>query len=179
MVPVLNFGMRKILLFALVSVMLSCNNNNSKSRDIDSIGSQSADEYADSLTNALIEESEEKAFGDTTGYHKSPVQVLKSRMVDKEYSNYRDVELRYKNVSDKTVSAIKFQWYGLNAFNEPADLGNSFVQGFGGGFSDDILKPGKSNTSQWSVLSRDGKKITKAWVTEVAFTDGTKWELGK
>ncbi len=80
-----------------------------------------------------------------------------------------------KNVSKKTISAIRFKWTGINAFGEPADMG--ITNGEGGGFDDDKLRPSKSNSGEWSILSRDLKKVTKAWAYEVVFEDGTKWEL--
>jgi len=104
-----------------------------------------------------------------------PVKILSAKPVEQEYSNYKDIRLSWKNISKKTISAIRFKWKGENAFGEPADMG--VKTGEGGGFSDDKLRPGKSDYGEWSILSRDLKKVTKAWVYEVAFEDGTKWEL--
>ncbi len=113
---------------------------------------------------------------DTGGLYLAPIKVVSAKFVEKEYSNYKDVSLRYKNVSNKVVSAIKFKWYGENAFSEPADM-SGLREGWGGGFTDDALRPGKSDYGEWSVLSRDGKKILIAYPYEVVFKDGTKWEL--
>jgi hypothetical protein len=123
------------------------------------------DEY---IANSLL---------DTAGLYLAPVKVLSSRLVQREYSSYKDIRLTYKNVSGKRISAIRFRWYGKTAFNDPADMGNSFQEGFGGGFDDDPLGIGKSTTSEWSILSKNAKKVVLAWPTEVAFEDGTKWEL--
>lgn len=103
-----------------------------------------------------------------------PVKILSARPVEKEYSNYKDVSLSYRNISSKDISAIRFKWYGINAFNEPADMG--LPDGYGSGFTDETLKKGKSSSGTWNVLSKDLKKVINAWVTEVAFTDGTKWQ---
>lgn len=115
---------------------------------------------------------------DTGGLYLAPVKVLSAKFVTKEYSNYKDISLRYKNVSDKVVTAIRFKWYGENAFNEPADMGG-LREGWGGGFTDDALRPGASDYGQWSILSRDGKKVLIAYPYEVVFKDGTKWELSQ
>ena len=48
-----------------------------------------------------------------------------------------------------------------------------------GGFDDAGLRPGKSKTGEWSILSRNAKKIVLVWPYEVVFEDGTKWEIGK
>jgi hypothetical protein len=114
---------------------------------------------------------------DTVGLYLAPVKVLSAKFISKEYSNYKDIALRYKNVSDKTITAIRFRWYGKNAFDEPADMGG--YNGWGGGYSDDILRPGSTDYSEWSILSRDGKKVVIAFAYEVVFEDGTKWVLKK
>ena len=114
---------------------------------------------------------------DTAGLYLSPINVISARFVEKEYSNYKDVSLRYKNVSNKKVSAIRFKWYGENAFNEPADVGGLYRNGWGGGFDDEGLSVGRTTSSVWNILSKDGRKILIAYPYEVAFADGTKWEL--
>ena len=113
---------------------------------------------------------------DIGGLYKAPVVVTSAKFVTKEYSNYKDVSLSFKNVSDKKISAIRFKWYGENSFNEAADMGG-LRNGWGGGFTDDAIRVGAKDYATWSVLSRDGKKILIAYPYEVAFEDGTKWEL--
>ena len=115
---------------------------------------------------------------DTGGLYLAPIKVLSAKFVTREYSNYKDIALRYKNVSNKVVTAIRFKWYGENAFNEPADMGG-LREGWGGGFTDDALRPGASDYGQWNILSRDGKKVLIAYPYEVVFKDGTKWELSE
>ncbi|OLY93512.1 hypothetical protein [Cnuella takakiae] len=115
---------------------------------------------------------------DTGGLYLAPVKVLSAKFVAREYSNYKDIALRFKNVSNKVVTAIRFKWYGENAFNEPADMGG-LLEGWGGGFTDDALRPGASDYGQWSILSKDGKKVLIAYPYEVVFKDGAKWELSQ
>lgn len=115
---------------------------------------------------------------DTAGLYLAPVKVLSAKFVTKEYSNYKDISLSWKNVSSKKISAIKFKWYGINAFNEPADMGG-LQEGWGSGFSDDGLRAGGTDYGTWSILSKDGKKVLIAYPYEVAFDDGTKWELNQ
>ena len=55
-------------------------------------------------------------------------------------------------------------------------MGTSTQEGFGSSFMDDELRPGESRTNHWSILSRVGKKIIKAWLTEFVYEDGTKWK---
>jgi hypothetical protein len=115
---------------------------------------------------------------DTVGLYAAPVKVLGARLISRDYSSYKDIRLTYKNISTKAISAIRFKWYGINSFNEPADMGSSSLQeGFGSGFADDRLPPGKTDSGTWSIMSKDGKKVVLAWPYEVAFEDGTKWEL--
>jgi hypothetical protein len=114
---------------------------------------------------------------DTIGIENSGVEITKAEFIlENQYSNYKSVKLIYKNISSKNIKAIRFRWYGLNAFNEPADCGNITNPGFGGGYTDNVLKAGKSESGIWSVLSRDGDKIVKAWPYEIMFEDGSKWK---
>lgn len=134
---------------------------------------------ADSIEKVVMENAENsltEALSDTSGIYKAPIKVTKARFVEKDYSNYKDIQLTYKNVSGKDIEAIRFNWTGLNAFGEPADVGSVYGD-VGGGFIDTKLRAGKTTTSTWSILSRDGKKVTKAWAREVVFSDGTKWEF--
>lgn len=129
-------------------------------------------------TEQIVNDVIKGAILDTFGLHLAPVKVTSARLFRPEYSNYKSISITFKNVSGKRVEAIKFKWYGIDAFGDPADMGTgSLVEGFGGGFDDDPLGIGKSRTSQWSILSRDGKKVVLAWAYEVAFSDGTRWEL--
>lgn len=128
--------------------------------------------------DSMVKESVYKALFDTIGLHAAPIKIISATLVKEEYSSYRDVRLTFKNVSNKKIQAARFKWYGLNAFNEPANMGRyGMLQGFGGGWMDRALSPGKSLSLEWDVFSNDAKKIVLAWPYEVAFADGTKWEL--
>ena len=114
---------------------------------------------------------------DTIGIQYSGIEITKAEFIkENEYYNYKSVRIFYRNNSTKNIKAIRFKWYGLNAFNEPADCGNISNPGFGGGYTDIILKTGKSNSGTWSVLSRDGDKVVKAWPYEIVYEDGSKWK---
>lgn len=168
--------MKKLLLSLSIVLLFSCKKNEDYSPEM-----ETKKEY---MVDSIISSYEERANLDTKESYinkeitkNSPVQVLKYRFVEKEYSTYKDVALTYKNVSDKTISAIRFEWYGENSFGEPADMGIS--NGTGGGFTDDALKPGRTDSGAWNVLSKDGKKLIGARAYEVVFSDGTKWKLKK
>jgi len=170
----------KILPFiaCIILVVSSCNykkeNTALTPKEIASI----KDSFATALTvDSMVKSSISNHFlEDTSKLHDAPIIVLKAVPVKKEYSNYKDIRLTWKNVSNKTISAVRFRWYGVNAFNEAAEMGGSY-RGIGGGFSDDKLKPGRTDYGEWSLLSSDLKKVVKAWPYEVAFEDGTKWEI--
>lgn len=173
--------MTKLLCIIAITV-LSCNNNPQSETDkliannqkfIDSVDIA---RRSDSMTQAVIKD----ALFDTAGISQAPVKVLSAKLVTQEYSNNKDIRLAWKNVSGKKVAAIRFKWYGLNAFGEPADMGGSaIIKGIGGGFADRSLSPGKTDSGEWSIMSSDGKKVVLAWPYEVAFEDGTKWRCGK
>lgn len=171
-----------IVILALLGLLSSCEQGSQKTEaqhqaELDSFSrakyGESVADHAKKMTDSIMH----KAFMDTAGLFKAPVKVLKAKVVKQEYSSYRNVYLDYKNVSSKTIVGIKFRWYGTNAFNEPADLGSAVEEGFGGGFTDNILKPGRSDDGTWDVLSRDAKIIQLAWPIEVSFSDGTSWKL--
>jgi hypothetical protein len=141
----------------------------------------SVDSLRESVRISEIKDSLEKNINkkigfDTAGIYNAPVKIISAKLVRREYSEYRDVALVFKNVSGKNISAISFSWYGETAFGEPADMGSMVLDGFGGGFDDDGLRAGRTGSGHWSVLSRNAKKLILAWPTKVAFEDGTKWE---
>jgi hypothetical protein len=174
--------MNRLTIIALCFILASCNQQPVKSAaqqkaELDSFAikkyGRTVEDQAKHMTDSVMQ----KALFDTVGLYKSPVKIIYARLVKKEYSNYKDIELQYKNVSKKPIDGIKFTWYGLNVFGEPADMGTGIVKGFGSGFSDEHLSTNQKTTSQWSILSGDGKKVVLAWPTEVVFTDGTKWKI--
>ncbi|MGV1021030.1 hypothetical protein ACTS9V_15575 [Empedobacter falsenii] len=167
--------MKYFYVFAFLLFTFSCNN---KEKELDNdISDLELEIKAREMTDSIIQNATKNKYLDSAGMENSPVIVLKSSFVKQDYSNYKDIELKYKNVSNKTITAIRFEWYGENAFGEPADMGGSFSKGTGGGFTDETLKPDKTGYGQWSILSNDGKKIKMARANEVAFSDGSTWKL--
>ena len=163
--------------------LFSCNNGPANPlKDTDSIDGMTIRERTDKFMDSIKVVSDKNVKNtilshDTAGMSTAPVRDIKATIVKNEYSSYRDIKLIYKNFSNKKVSAIRFRWYGVNSFNEPADMGYSGVLlGIGGGFTDNPIGPGKTDDGEWSITSRDAKKVVAAWVTEVAFADGTTWK---
>lgn len=177
-----------VLIIALI-ITSSCNQIKSRSEQltdsiteekrVDSFSMAKYGRSKDEQIQHMVDSNISAAFIDTVGLYKAPVRVLQSKIVSKEYSNFRDIQLKYKNVSNKKIEGIKFNWYGLDAFGEPAEMGNDIVKGAGSGFADDNLVPSETMTSKWEINSRNAKKVLLAWPTEIAFSDGTKWKLKK
>jgi len=117
----------------------------------------------------VLDTSKNKSYDDTS--------LLAVKMIEPSKLNFTDTAGLYlspvKIQSNKDISAIRFRWCIINAFGELAD------RGYGNGANDIKLRVGKSNSSEWSLLSRDAKKIVSAWPTEIVFEDGTKWEINK
>lgn len=168
--------MKKVfILFCCISVISGCDNNEKFAKD-----AQYEKDKADrieQIKDSLIKGSNYDLLSDTTGLGEAPVRVTKAFVYTEEYSSYKSISVTYKNVSGKTIDAISFRWYGETAFGDPADMGQSIVDGYGGGFTETELKSGRSRTSRWSILSQNAKKNIRAWPAEVAFKDGTKWQL--
>lgn len=145
---------------------------------------QDSETFIDSVRTArqvdsMVKESMNSVYrnvADSSGSWRAPVQVTKAEMVKNEYSSARSVRLTYKNVSDKQVAAIKFRWYGIDAFGDPADMGDAFA-GLGSGLDNDGLNVGAKKTGTWDIYSSRGRKITSACAIEVAFEDGSVWKL--
>lgn len=174
--------MKRLLLLSLTVISLFCCKQPAPKDETQKL-IEETDHFIDSMkavqnAQEILQASVKNALFDTAGLSASPVKILSAKLVGREYSNYKDIRLSWKNVGSKRISAIRFRWYGLNAFGEPADMGSSYIQrGFGGGFSDDKLSPGKTDSGTWEIMSKDGKKVVLAWPYEVVFEDGTKWEL--
>ena len=164
--------MRNLLSLLIVLLLISCKSKSDRAyeRTVKYLDSLNTEEYADSMTKSTLK----NLFFDTANIGTTPVVVTKAWLVKREYSIYKDVSLTYKNVSGKKISAIRFKWYGIDGFNEPADMGGLF-DGQGGGYIDVDLVAGKIRTTTWDVNSK-AKKIVKAWAYEVAFDDGTTWK---
>jgi hypothetical protein len=180
--------MKKLLLLSFSYILIISCNNLSKNKDnlstevdtsVAGFDNMSVESQYEKLKDSILKNQFRKRAFDTTGISKSPVIVLNSKFVEKEYSNYKDIQLTYKNVSNKKIQAIRFEWFGENSFGEAADMGSSLLLGEGGGFTDEILSPGRKSTGTWEIFSKDGKKIITARAYEVAFTDGTIWKLRK
>jgi hypothetical protein len=90
---------------------------------------------ADQKVKTATQEAIASVYTDTSQILTSPVKVVSYRVVKNEYSSYKNVSLTWKNISNKSISGIKFRWQGVDAFGEPADLGDSFAPGFEGGFT--------------------------------------------
>lgn len=168
--------MKKFLLVFFIFLIYGCDNNTP--REYNEAELSRFDEIKDSLKREIEANANERVFGDTIGLHKSPVKVLSYKVVESGSGRYRNVYLSFKNVSDKKIDAVKFRWTGEDAFGDPAEMGNHYAKGFGGGFDDGGLNVNQTKSGEWSVLSRNAKKVTLAWATEVVFSDGSKWEIG-
>jgi hypothetical protein len=184
-------NLKTVFKFILLTALLqSCSNEAELKKENQSTGIIKSEKYsqetsdleikirAKRITDSLISSVTKSALFDTAGLHTSPVKVIKSYLYQEEYSNYKNISLTYKNNSRRKIEAIKFRWYGEDAFGEPADMGSyGITEGFGGGFTDDALDVGKVRTSSWEILSSRAKKIILAWPIEVIFSDGIKWDI--
>lgn len=168
--------MKQLLVLLILTIFISCKNEENKATEkADAIiDSYNAKKFADSSLQAM----REQMVMDTAGVYLSPIQIIDYSIIDSESGSYRNIKANYKNTSTKKVTAIRFKWYGVNAFNEPSDLG-PLDNGIGTGESDTPLRPGASESAIWETLSKDLKKIRVFYPYEVMFDDGTKWELKK
>lgn len=171
--------MKKILLILISIISFSCSNE-TKPKEIFTKDIVDKKVKVDStlLKDPLYDLKINKGILDSTGMNDCPILVTKAEMVDIEYSNKKNVRLNFKNISNKKVLGIKFEWFGLNIFNEPADMGSSLLnKGEGGGFTEEVILPNKTSSGTWDVFSSNGKKIIMARAYEVVFENGEIWKL--
>ena len=171
--------MKKTILISFLSVLfLSCSNNKATLSNEKNIN--------DSIQSAVKLKMEEmmkpiNMFSDTTGTN-CPIDVYSAELFDTDdYNNSKGLKIKYKNISNKTVVAVSFTAYIVDAFNEPVDLmGKEELIGIiTTKPTDEKLKPGKSNSCKWTTRNNECRKIVKANAFQVAFSDGEVWDLPK
>ena len=110
---------------------------------------------------------------------KSPIKIIKATLLNNNYSHHKDIKVIYKNSSKKAIKAIKFEWFCINAFEEPASGNYFYGEGKFKGKTTDLIKPGEIKTEIWEDFSTDADKIIKIRAYYVVFNNGTKWQLNK
>lgn len=95
-----------------------------------------------------------------------PILITKAVIKSGDYGIGREIKVNYKNNSDKTIDAIRFQYYCFNNFGEPAGSGRMLTQ--------DLEKPGKSTYGIWNNYDSGCTKV-KVVLLEVHFTDDSTW----
>lgn len=169
--------MKTKILTLIILILVSCTNQNKTSNlAIHNKASYKQIEPQNILTPS---DSLKKSFTETLNTDESPVQIISSKLSDTQYSDHKDIKLTYKNVSKKSIKAIKFEWYCENALEKPASGRFFFVKGKSEGYSDILLKPKETRSQIWEDFSTDANKIIKARVHFVMFSNGTNWELKK
>jgi len=87
----------------------------------------------------------------------------------------KDIKITVQNNGSKTINAFRVYIVMWNNFNERVDyLGEDIFSGIA---SDVYIQPGNSSVHTWSLYWATG--VTKAlpWVYQIAYTDGTTWNL--
>nr|WP_294787026.1 hypothetical protein [uncultured Flavobacterium sp.] len=107
----------------------------------------------------------------------SPIKIIKATLHKSQYSNHKDIRVTFKNSGTKSIKAIKFEWFCINSFEEPANGRYFYGEGRFTENSVYLLKPNQEKTEFWEDFSTDADKITEIRAYYIVFTDGTKWEL--
>lgn len=158
-----------LILFAAIS----CNRANIK----ESATHKQTFSLAEEKIQEPISDTLKQNFLNTTNIQNSPVKIISSKLLKNQYSEHKDIELIYKNVSKKKITAIRFEWYCENAFNKPANGKFFFVKGKAEGYTNKALKTKESRSEIWEDFSTDAKTIISARAYFVSFSDGTNWKL--
>ncbi|MBB4801421.1 hypothetical protein HNP37_001482 [Flavobacterium nitrogenifigens] len=108
-----------------------------------------------------------------------PIKILNATLLKNSYSHHKDIKITYKNLSSKSIKAIKLNWFCLNAFEEPASGNYFYGEGNFKGNIIDLIKPGQTKSEIWEDFSTDADKIIHVTVYYIVYNDGTKWKLQK
>lgn len=110
----------------------------------------------------------------------SPIKISSIRISENQYSDHKDIRFTYKNLGKKSIKAIKFEWYCVNSFEEPAANGRNFYAE--GRFTLNVvtlIKSGHSKTEYWEDFSTDADKVVKIRAYYIVYTDGSKWRTSE
>lgn len=120
--------MRRIFISVIILIITSCTKINKKEQPTHLEIIHPIEEINKEIDKEVLDSVKQK-FLDTTNVKNSPAKIISSKLLDSEYSNHKDIQLTYRNVSKKDIKAIKFEWYYENVFNEPASGKFFFVFG--------------------------------------------------
>jgi hypothetical protein len=167
--------MRRILISFIILTITGCHKTNKKEPQnhaeiIPKIEQSIQEETIDSLNL-------KKKFLDTTNTKTAPVKIISAKLLKNAYSDHKDIQLIYKNISKKDIKAVRFEWYCENSFDKPASGRSFFVKGEYTGETTFLLKKQKTVSKIWEDFSTDANTIVTARPYEVIFTNGTKWKL--
>ncbi|MEN2486918.1 hypothetical protein AAYQ05_03875 [Flavobacterium sp. B11] len=109
----------------------------------------------------------------------SPIKITKATLLNNDYSQHKDISITFKNLGKKNIKAIKFEWFCINSFDEPANGKYFYGEGRFTENSTYLLKANQSRTEFWEDFSTDANKIIKIRAYYIVFTDGTKWKLNE
>lgn len=87
----------------------------------------------------------------------------------------KDARVVIWNASDKAINAVRVKIVMWNNFGERVTRFGDYV--FNGQASDIYIAPDDERTSTWSLYWASGVTDIAAWVSEVAFADGSVWKL--
>ena len=114
---------------------------------------------------------------DTTNIQTSPVKIISAILLTTAYSDHKDIQLIYKNVSKNNIKGIKFEWYCENAFGKPASGKSFYIKGQSTGTTTSLLQKQRTVSEIWEDFSTDADTIITVRAYEVIFSNGMKWKL--
>lgn len=171
--------MKTKVLFIVIAITTSCVDKNKTDHfsTKKEINSQQVYKQIDIQNDQSPSDSIKQEFLNTQNNKESPIKIVSWKLFKNQYSDHKDIELIYKNVSKKKIGAIRFEWYSENAFNKPASGKFFFIKGKAEGYTHLPINAKQTRSQIWENFSTDAKTIISARVYFVAFSDGTTWKL--
>ncbi|MGQ0740201.1 MAG: hypothetical protein ACT4OJ_14210 [Bacteroidota bacterium] len=180
--------MKQLLIIILTALLSGCSNNNPKPQaEKESEKKLSKWEgYMKAFKDSVDLSSDiydlDAAHFDTANISTSPIAITETTIwKEKEYLGleYDNISVRFRNISGKTIEAVKLRWFCEDAFGEPVFLFSrpTIRMSIGQGRSNEQLKPGGIGQVRWRGNATDLYKVVRAWPYEVAFSDGIVWKI--
>ena len=160
-------------LFFIVLFISSCNGPSSQERK-EALKQLKLDE-AQKRSSDAVEKMLKNREDDSLRIAAAPIKVLSYKVVKVPYTSYRNIEITFKNVSNKTINAVRFGFMGKTAFDKPANVGG--FEGKNYGNYDESIKSKQKQTITFSINSPDLKKIEYVRPYEIVYEDGEKYTL--
>jgi hypothetical protein len=173
-----------VTFFLFAYVFVGCNSHSSKTeidRQIDSIKMESEifknNQELEKIKKDMRNLHEYGMESDTQYMSQAPIKILEAKSYGTQWKGTKNIVIKYQNISDKEIEAVKLHWCYTNSFGRTTEQGSGFDSKEIKGENEPIyLKPNEVWTYKGSGgYLEAGKNLAHIWTTVVYFKDKTAW----